>query len=117
MSDRTQITEKSSALVNIRLRLRAWQMFVEVGQAFDFGYVRVVDAVPALCAGPFAFPILRIEERIFDLERLAAIDQAHALDDVEILADRNAGVDPVAIGNHGRGIADKRVAVPRANRF
>src|SRR5271168_4293670 len=65
-SQRSLLSPYSEALVHVPLGLRAGKMFVEVRQTFDFSDVRIVHSNPLFRAGPFPFPVLRIEQRVLN---------------------------------------------------
>ena len=95
-------------------------MLVQVRQTRHFLNVLVVDAVEALGALPLAFPMLRVGHRVLDLELLAVVDQADALDDVQLLAGGNgcaALIHPVVIATEADRVDDQRVAFPAADRL
>src|SRR4029453_7533962 len=94
------------------LACRSRQTLIEVRQTFHFRDIRVVLTHPTVSAGPLPFPIVRIDERPLDLEGLASIQEADALDDAEVVADREAIVNDVLRGNHTSRIDDQRVAFP-----
>src|SRR5262249_46467405 len=76
---------------------RARQVLVQVGQTVHFVDVGVVLAVPALLRAPFPNPDVGIGHDVLDLELLAAVDEAHALNRAEVLRDRNSRVDVVHV--------------------
>src|SRR5712671_2338824 len=67
-------------LENIALGRRRGQTAVGVGQALDFGDVRVVLPLPVMRAGPLALPVLGIDERPLVFELGAVVGEPDALD-------------------------------------
>src|SRR5688572_11965762 len=95
-------------------------MIVQVGQALRFGDVGVIDAVPPFRHLPFAYPILRVGHREFDLQDSAVIDQAYALEDTKLIAGRNARsslIHPVMMVHEMSGVDHERIAFPSADGF
>ncbi len=57
---------------------------------------------------------LGVAEGILDLQSCSVVDQTHAFDDVELIAARDAVVDPMMIVHEAHGIHHQRVAFPMA---
>src|SRR4029453_3168333 len=72
---------ESSLFQYVLLARRSRQTLIEVWQTFHFRDIRVVLTHPAVSAGPLSFPIVRIDERPLDLEGLASIQGADALEE------------------------------------
>ncbi len=66
------------------------------------------------------FQLFGVGQRVLDLDRLAVLDQPHALDDVQRVARRNARaalVEPVVVARKILRVDDQRVAFPVADRL
>ncbi len=88
------------------------QVLVEVRQALRLRNVAVIHAQPALGVLPLALPHLGIGHRVLDLQDLAAVLHAHPLGHLELIADRDAGVDVVLVRLEVLGVHDELVLLP-----
>src|SRR5687767_10618867 len=93
-------------------------MLVQIREARDFLDVVIGNAIPAPRALPLAFPVLRIDERPLALEHGAVVDQTVPLDHPEVLAGRDALIDPVLVEvREVPGVDDERVPFPSSDRL
>src|SRR5690554_6674115 len=97
--------------------LRAREIVVQVRQAFHFADIRVVDAQPVLLAAPLADPAVRIRHDVLDLHDARIVEQPDTLLDLEILGDRDAGIDVVVVGLDVLRVDDQRIPLPMPDRF
>src|SRR4026208_54953 len=78
-------------------RLRARHMPTYDGKARNLRDVALVHAPPPFCHFPVTDPVLGIGQRVFDLQGHTVVDLLNPLDNLQILAGRNAGIYPMVI--------------------
>jgi hypothetical protein len=101
---------KAEALPNVGFGSRGQKLVVQVRKAVCLFDIGVVVTVPILGIDPLAFPVFRVRHGERILHDVSVLPQPDPFDNLEVLAYRNSGLNPVVLGLDVGGLDHERVA-------